>query len=62
MQRNKQKENLNLKAVIIIYPVTGKFEVMQQNNKRAMVISNLVETVWLSRYPRPMNITYDQGK
>ena len=46
----------------MIYPVTGWFEVTQYNDKRAMVISNLVETVWLSKYPRPMDITYDQGK
>ena len=25
-------------------------------------IANLVETMWLSRYPRPIEITYDQGK
>ena len=27
-----------------------------------MEIANLVETTWLYRYPRPMDITYDQGK
>ena len=26
-----------------------------------MLIANLVETVWLYRYPIPMEITYDQG-
>ena len=25
-------------------------------------IANLVETMWLSRYPRPIEIMYDQGK
>ena len=29
--------------------------------KRAISIANLVETAWLSRYPRPVEITYDQG-
>ena len=46
----------------MIDPVTGWFEVTQYNKKRAMAIAKLVETTWLSRYPRPMDITYDQGK
>ena len=46
----------------MIDPVTGWFEVTQYNDKRAMTIANLVEITWLSRYPRPMDITYDQGK
>ena len=25
-------------------------------------IANLVETTWLYRYPRPIEITYDQGE
>ena len=29
--------------------------------KRLISISNLVETKWLSRYPGPIEITYDQG-
>ena len=27
-----------------------------------MEVANLVEITWLSRYSRPMDITYDQGK
>ena len=46
----------------MIYPVTGWFEVTQYKDKRVMKIANLVEIKWLSRYPRPMDITYDQGK
>ena len=46
----------------MIYPVTGWFEATQYNDKIAMSMSNLVETTWLSRCPRPMDITYDQGK
>ena len=46
----------------MIDPVTGWFEVTQYNDKRLMEIANLVETTWLSRYPRPMDITYEQGK
>ena len=46
----------------MIDPVTGWFEVTQYNDKIAMEIAKLVETTLLSRYPRPMDITYDQGK
>ena len=46
----------------MIYPITGWSQVTQYNDKREMSIANLVETTWLSRYPRPMDIAYDQGK
>ena len=45
----------------MIDPVTGWFEITQYNNKRATSITKLVESMCLSRYPRPMDITYDQG-
>ena len=46
----------------MIDPVTGWFEVIKYNNKREISVSNLVETTWLSRYLRPMEIMYDRGK
>ena len=46
----------------MIYPVTGWFEVVRYYGKRAITIANLVENMWLSRYPRLIEITYDQGK
>ena len=33
--------------------VTGWFEITQYGNKQAISIATLVETVWLTRYPRP---------
>ena len=33
----------------------------QYANKRAISIATLVGTMWLTRYPRPMKITYGQG-
>ena len=42
-------------------PVTGWFEITQYDEKIAVSIVNLVETTWLAGYPRPMEITYDQG-
>ena len=47
VQWKKQKENLNLKAVTIIYHVTGWFEVTQYNDKKEMSIAKLVKTMWL---------------
>ena len=57
-----KKEKLRLKSVTMINPVTGWFEVVCYDDKRAITISNLVETKRLSRYPRPIGITYEQGK
>ena len=59
--RKVQKENLNIKAVMMIYPVIGWFEIMHYSNKRTISIAKLVETTCISRYPRPTEITYDQG-
>ena len=43
--RRKGKEPLILKALTMIDPVTGWFEVMQYRDKKAMTIANLVETM-----------------
>ena len=42
--------------------LTRWFEILQYEDKIAITIANLVETTLLSRYPRPIEITYDQGK
>ena len=44
----------------MIDPVTGWFEVVQYDDKRAITIENLVQTKSLYIYPRPIEITYDQ--
>ena len=49
-----KKENLHLKNVTMIDPVTEWFEVVRYDDKIVITISNLVETMWLSRYPRPI--------
>ena len=46
----------------MIDPITGWFEIVPYDDKRAINIVNLVETTWLYRYPRPIEITYDQVK
>ena len=45
----------------MIDPVTGWLEITQYDDKIEIKIANLVETTWLTIYPRPMKITYDQG-
>ena len=57
-----KKENLHLKAVTKIDLATVWFEMSQYDDKRAINTANLVETTWLSRYPRLTEITYDQGE
>ena len=56
-----KKENLHLKAITMINPVTGWFEIAQYDDSKAISITNLVETTWLYIYPRPIEIAYDQG-
>ena len=56
-----KKEKLNLKAVKMIDHIIGQFKITQYNYKRVISFANLVENKWLSRYPIPMEITYDQG-
>ena len=46
----------------MIDPVTRWFEIVQYYDKRTITILKLVETTWLSRYPIPIEIMYDQGK
>ena len=45
----------------MIDPVTGWFEIAQYHDKRAISISNLVETTWMYRYPITMEMKFDQG-
>ena len=57
----KGKEPLILKSITIIDPITVWFKVTQYSDKKAIMIVNLVETLWLVRYLWPVDITYDQG-
>ena len=41
--------------------VKGWFKITQYDDIRAISIADLVETTWLTRYPRPMEIKYYQG-
>ena len=41
--------------------VTRWLEITQYDDKRAISMVNLVETTWLTGYPRTTKIMYDQG-
>ena len=45
---------------MMIDPVTVWFEILKYNVKRVPSIANLLETTCLSRYPIPIEITYNQ--
>jgi len=55
------KEDLVFEAVTMIDPVSGWFEMTEYPDKQSITIANIVEQEWLSRYPWPQMITYDQG-
>ena len=59
--RKIKNEKLHLKLFTMINHVTEWFEIAKYDNKIAISIANLVETAWLYRYPRPIEITYDLG-
>ena len=44
----------------MVDPVTGWFKIIQYDNTCLISIEKLVENTWLTRYPRPTEITYDQ--
>ena len=52
------KDMLLLKYVMVINPIIGWFEITHYNDKREIIIVNLVETLWLVMYPWPVDIMY----
>ena len=59
--KRKNKKPLTLWCVTMIDPATGWFEIREIKNKEAINIANIVEQQWLTRYPWPSKLTYDQG-
>jgi len=45
----------------MIDPATSWIEMKEIKHKDALNITNLVEQTWLTRYPLPMELTYDRG-
>lgn len=57
---NSSKKSI-LWAVTMIDPATGWFEVKQIQDKEPGTVANAVEQAWLTRYPWPAVIVYDNG-
>ena len=51
-----------LNALTMADPASGLFEIVELPNKQAHTTAILLDRTWFSRYPRPMQITYDNGK
>ena len=52
----KRKRTTKLKAVTMIDPATGWFEICEYKDKKAISIANLVEMQWVCRYPWPTQV------
>ncbi len=50
-----------LNAMTMIDPETGWFEIAECKNNSSAMTSKLLNNYWLSRYPRPNKIIYDNG-
>jgi len=52
---------LRLWCVTMIDPATDWFEIKELKDKEAILVANLVEQTWLTRYPWPIEIVFDRG-
>ena len=59
IRRQGRDYPLIIKALTMIEPATGWFEIVQYNYKQADTIANLVSQIWLCIYPCPTIIMYD---
>jgi hypothetical protein len=59
--RRKGKEDLICRWVTMIDPATGWFEIQQYDDKQSITSANIIEQEWFSRYPWPMQVTFDRG-
>ena len=59
--KNAFGREIIIHAVTMIDPATSWFELKLIPNKTALEVANTVEQTWLTRYPWPEEITYDQG-
>lgn len=55
------EEELVFHALTTIDTVTNLPEIIRINNKTSRHVAQQFENSWLSRYPRPIHIIYDQG-
>ena len=60
-KNQKQNSELTLHCVTMKALATGWFEVEATKEKDAMSVANIVEWIWVSRYPWPQEIVFDRG-
>ena len=58
----KGKEAATFHCLTMIDPATGWFEIVEVESKQADEIINLLEFVWLTRYPWPTQVIMDRGR
>ena len=57
-----QKDNDRiLNAMVFVDPATGWFEIAEIIDKTSARISQIFNNTWLSRYPRPIKVIFDNG-
>ena len=54
-------KSISFMALTIIDTVTNLTEIVRLDNKSSAQVTLQFENTWLSRYPKPMHIIYDQG-
>ena len=59
--KEKKGTNVTLHCLTMIDPATGWFEIAEIPIKQADYIANVLEQVWLTRYPWPTEIRMDRG-
>ena len=59
--QRKGKPDLVCKAMTMIDPTTGWFELQQIPNKHSDRVANVAEQEWFCRYPWTTQVTYDRG-
>ena len=61
VKQRHEKEMEALRCVTMIDPATSWFEIRKINDKKSFTVAQQVELAWLTRYPWPDEIIYDQG-
>ena len=61
IMKRKKKPPLSLWCITMIDPATSWFEMKEIPTKRADYIADIVEQVWLTRYPWPTKLIFDKG-
>lgn len=52
---------VSLHVMIFIDPATGWLKICQIYNKISVKMSQILNHTWLSRYPRPQKVFFDNG-